>query len=129
MTMTGVARIGVGPHLSHVAVHDGIIHLSGVVSPGKSVLEQTRNVLAGIDELLRSAGGDKSRILAATVWLTDMRHFDEMNGAWEAWLPPGHAPARVCIEAKLSLPDFSVAIAVTAAELTSKRERCQTSNA
>lgn len=127
--MTGVERIGVGPQLSHVAVHEGIIHLSGVVSPGKSVLEQTRNVLTGIDELLHSAGSDKSRILSATVWLTDMRHFDEMNGAWEQWLSAGHAPARVCVEAKLSLPDFSVAIAVTAAQLTTTRERCQTSNA
>ena len=127
--MTGVERIGVGPHLSHVAVHDGIIHLSGVVSPGTSVLEQTRNVLAGIDELLQSAGSDRSRILSATVWLTDMRHFDEMNGAWEQWLSPGQAPARVCIEAKLSLPDFSVAIAVTAAQLITARERCQISNA
>src|SRR5215467_828127 len=62
-SMTGIQRIGVAPHLSHVAVHNGIVHLSGVVSPGKSVREQTRNVLAGIDELLQSAGSDKSKIL------------------------------------------------------------------
>jgi enamine deaminase RidA (YjgF/YER057c/UK114 family) len=114
--MTEVQRIGVGPHLSHIATHNGIVHLSGVVSPGKSVREQTRNVLAGIDELLQSAGSDKSKILSATVWLTDMRHFDEMNRVWDRWVSPGNAPARACIEAKLSLLDFSVAIAVTAAQ-------------
>ena len=114
--MTEVQRIGVAPHLSHVAIHDGIVHLSGVVSPGKSVREQTRNVLKGIDELLRSAGSDKSKLLSATVWLTDMRHFDEMNSVWDQWVSPGNAPARACIEAKLSLVDFSVAIAVTAAQ-------------
>ena len=114
--MTEVQRIGVAPHLSHVAIHNGIVHLSGVVSPGKSLREQTRNVLKGIDELLRSAGSDKSKLLSATVWLTDMRHFDEMNSVWDQWVSPGNAPARACIEAKLSLVDFSVAIAVTAAQ-------------
>ncbi len=114
--MTEVRRIGAGPHLSHVAIHNGIVHLAGVVSPGKSVREQTRNVLTGIDELLQSAGSDKSKILSATVWLTDMRHFDEMNRVWDRWVSPGSAPARACIEAKLSLLDFSVAIAVTAAQ-------------
>jgi len=114
--MTEIQRIGIGPHLSHVAIHNGIVHLSGVVSPGKSVREQTLNVLAGIDELLQSAGSDKSKILSATVWLTDMRHFDEMNSVWDQWVSPGNAPARACIEAKLSLLDFSVAIAVTAAQ-------------
>lgn len=114
--MAGVERIGVGPHLSHVAIHAGIVHVSGVVSPGSSVREQTRNVLTGIEELLRGAHSDKSRILSATVWLIDMRHFEEMDGVWAAWVSAGNAPARECIEAKLSLLDFSVAIAVTAAQ-------------
>jgi enamine deaminase RidA (YjgF/YER057c/UK114 family) len=45
-----------------------------------------------------------------------MRYFDEMNSVWDQWVSPGNAPARACIEAKLSLMDFSVAIAVTAAQ-------------
>ena len=114
--MAGVERIGAGPHLSHVAIHAGVVHVSGVVSPGGSVREQTRNVLTGIDELLRGARSDKSRILSATVWLTDMRNFQQMDGVWGEWLCAGNAPARSCIEAKLSLLDFSVAIAVTAAQ-------------
>lgn len=114
--MVGVERIGAGPHLSHVAIHAGVVHVSGVVSPGSSVREQTRNVLTGIDELLRGARSDKSRILSATVWLTDMRNFQQMDGVWGEWLSAGNAPARECIEAKLSLLDFSVAIAVTAAQ-------------
>jgi len=39
-----------------------------------------------------------------------------MDGVWGEWLCAGNAPARSCIEAKLSLLDFSVAIAVTAAQ-------------
>ena len=39
---------------------------------GKSVGEQTRDVLAAIDRLLAEAGSDKARILSATVYLSDI---------------------------------------------------------
>jgi enamine deaminase RidA (YjgF/YER057c/UK114 family) len=113
--MSAIDRIEVGRHLSHAAIHRDVVHLSGVVSPGCSVREQTQNVLTGIDELLRRAGTDKSRLLSATLWLTDIRDLDEVNRIWEGWVPAGCAPARECLEAKLSLLDFALAIAVTAA--------------
>ena len=111
-----VERLGVGPHLSHAAIHNGIVYLSGVVSPGKSVKQQTTNVLKGIDKLLKQSGTDKSKILTATVRLTDIRDYDAMNGVWDTWVSPGNAPARVCVEEKLSMLDFFVAIAVVAAQ-------------
>jgi enamine deaminase RidA (YjgF/YER057c/UK114 family) len=114
--MSTLQRIEPGPILSHAVIHNGIVYLSGVVSPGKSVREQTKNVLHGIDTLLARAGTDKSRILTATVRLSDIRQFDEMNSVWDKWVVPGHAPARACVEEKLSLLGFAVAIAVTAAQ-------------
>jgi enamine deaminase RidA (YjgF/YER057c/UK114 family) len=114
--MSNVERIEVGPHLSHAVIHNGVVYLSGVVSPGDSVRAQTKNVLRGIDKFLKRSGSDKSKILSATVWLTDMRKFDEMNSVWDQWVSPGNAPARVCVEAKLSMLDFAVAIAVIAAQ-------------
>ncbi len=63
------------------------------------VREQTEQVLGKIDDLLAAAGTDKSRLLTATVYLSDIRHFDDMNAVWESWLPPlypsrwAHAPA------------------------------------
>lgn len=114
--MKEVERIGVGPHLSHAAIYNGVVYLSGVVSPGKSVQEQTKNVLQGIDKQLKQAGTDKSKILSATVRLTDIRDYDAMNSVWDKWVSPGNTPARVCVEEKLSMLDFSVAIAVIAAQ-------------
>ena len=38
----------------------------------------------------------------ATIWLSDIGTFDEMNGEWDAWVPEGHAPARACVESKLA---------------------------
>ena len=44
-----------------------------------------------------------------------MDDFAEMNGVWDAWVAPGHAPARACGEARLAAPDLRVEVIVTAA--------------
>ena len=78
--------------------------------------EQTRQVLAKIDELLAQAGTDKTRLLSANVWLTDIGKFAEMNAVWDAWVSLGNTPARATVEAKLATPDFLVEIMVVAAQ-------------
>jgi enamine deaminase RidA (YjgF/YER057c/UK114 family) len=54
-------------------------------------------------------------VISATIWLSDMDTFNEMNGIWDAWVTPGATPARACVEAKLAAPQFTVEIAVIAA--------------
>jgi enamine deaminase RidA (YjgF/YER057c/UK114 family) len=83
---------------------------------GGSVAEQTRDILARIDQLLAEAGTEKSKILTASVWLADISKFDEMNSVWDAWVVPGNPPARACVESKLADPAFTVEIMVTAAQ-------------
>lgn len=113
-----INRIEPGPRMSKAVVYNGTVYVSGQVAhgaPGKSVAEQTADILAGIDKILASAGTDKSKLLAANIWLTDISKFDEMNKVWDAWLAPGASPARATVEAKLAAPQFTVEIAVTAA--------------
>jgi len=39
-----------------------------------------------------------------------------VNAVWEAWLPPGCAPSRACVQvARLASPGWKVEIAVQAA--------------
>ena len=47
---------------------------------------QTRQVLSNIDRLLASAGSNKSNILSATVYLSDIGTFAAMNAEWDAGL-------------------------------------------
>ena len=61
------------------------------------------------------AGTDKTKIIRAQIWITDMGRFNEMNAVWDAWVSPGNAPARACVESKLATPDFDVEIMVEAA--------------
>ena len=113
-----ITRVHVGPRMSQAVVYGGLVHLAGQVAsnaPGGSVADQTRDILARIDTLLGEAGSDKSRVLSATVWLTDIGTFGEMNSVWDAWVATGSTPARACVEARLANPQFTVEIAVVAA--------------
>ena len=67
------------------------------------------------DDYLAQAGTDKSKLLTAQIWLDDIRKFDEMNVAWDAWLSPGNAPTRACVESRMANPGIFVEILVTAA--------------
>lgn len=112
-----IQRSHTNQRMSQIVKHGGLVYLAGQVAsgaPGKSVAEQTRDILARIDGLLAEAGSDKSKILSATIWLTDIATFNEMNGVWDAWVAEGHAPARACVEAKLAAPEYTVEIMVTA---------------
>lgn len=75
---------------------------------------QTRDILAKIDALLAAAGTSKTDIVTAYIWLSDIATFDEMNAVWDAWVAPGSAPARACVEAKLADPSLRVEIQVYA---------------
>jgi enamine deaminase RidA (YjgF/YER057c/UK114 family) len=114
-----IERKEVGPRMSQIVVHGDTVYLAGIVAQankGKSVTEQTREILATIDNYLAQAGTDKSKLLRANLWITDMANFAEMNAVWDAWVSPGNTPARACVEAKLASPDYKVEIMVVAAK-------------
>ena len=111
-----IRRIEPGKRMSQAVVHGNTVYLAGQVSaPGASVAEQTWAVLVEVDRLLAEAGTDKSRILAATIWLADIADFAAMNSVWEAWIDPANPPARATGESKLAAPEYKVEIIVTAA--------------
>lgn len=112
-----IRRINTGSRMSQAVVHGNTVYLSGQVASSRSAdtAGQTREVLAAIDGLLAEAGTDKTRLLAATVYLTDMSTFNEMNAVWEAWIAPGCAPARATVGAPLASSAYRVEIVVIAA--------------
>ncbi|MES2033463.1 MAG: RidA family protein [Pseudomonadota bacterium] len=114
-----ITRLHAGPRMSDVVIHNDTIYLSGQVGePGASVADQTRQILAEIESLLAEAGGSKTSILQATIWLADMSDFAAMNAVWDAWVDGPNAPARATGEAKLASPEYKVEIIVVAARET-----------
>ena len=111
-----IERHGTTRRYSDVVAHGNTVYLVEVPETlDADTTTQTREVLASIDRLLAKAGSDKSRLLMATIYLTDMRDYAAMNEAWDAWVPEGTAPARACVEARLANPGYRVEIVVTAA--------------
>ena len=111
-----IRRIQTNDRMSQAVVHGDTVYLAGQVAEGDSVAAQTKAILGQIDALLAEAGTDKSKALTATIWLTSMDDFAEMNGVWDEWAKGGNAPCRACVEsARLALPKFKVEIGLTAA--------------
>jgi enamine deaminase RidA (YjgF/YER057c/UK114 family) len=113
-----IKRIGDQGNLCDAVVHNGLAYLAGHVADdpvSPSVYEQTKNILKQIDETLAQAGTDKTKILKANIWLSDISTFAEMNKAWAEWVAKGNAPARATVESKLADPKYKVEIMLTAA--------------
>ena len=115
--MNSIKRVNVVKRLSDMAVHHGVAYLAGQVPDDttQDITGQTAQVLATIDKLLAEAGTDKTKILMAQIFVANMKEFDGMNKAWDAWVAEGNAPPRATIEARLANPDYKVEIVVTAA--------------
>jgi enamine deaminase RidA (YjgF/YER057c/UK114 family) len=114
-----IQRFETGPRMSQVVVHGNTVYLAGVVAhkaAGESVTKQTQEVLSIIDSHLAKAGSDKSKLLTATIYLTDMKNFAQMNAVWDGWVSAGNTPARATVEAKLAAPQYGVEIMVSAAK-------------
>lgn len=103
--------------MSQLVSYNGQVFTAGQVAknPSEDVAGQTRQILAQIEALLADAGSDKSRLLNATIWLSDIRYFQAMNEVWDAWVDQGNPPARACVESRLARPELLVEIQVIAA--------------
>jgi len=105
-----------GEILSRAVVHGGTVYLCGLTSTDREldVAGQTKEVLAKIDDQLAECGSDKSRLLSATIYLTDIKLKPAMNEVWKAWLGDLNRPTRACIGGVELEPNVLVEIVVCA---------------
>lgn len=103
--------------LSDATEYNGVVYTAGQVSEDLTLgmKGQTTDVLRQIDALLAKSGSHKSRILSATVYVTDMALKPEMDEAWMAWVDQARPPARATVEARLGA-NVLVEIMITAAK-------------
>ena len=116
--MTEINRWHPTARMNQMVAYNGLVFTAGQVAEenaGKSVTDQTAEILRNIDSLLAEAGSDKSRILSATIYLADIAGFAEMNTVWDAWVAPDGKPVRATVEARLAGPEYAVEISVIAA--------------
>jgi enamine deaminase RidA (YjgF/YER057c/UK114 family) len=120
--MTDIKRIdvtqGPGPRMSRCVVYGDTVYLCGLTAADtkQDIKGQTKQILERIDHYLAQAGTNKSKLLAANLWIKDMANFADMNSVWNAWVDPENPPARACVKADMARPDVLVEIMVTAAK-------------
>jgi reactive intermediate/imine deaminase len=108
-------------HYSQATVHNGTIYVAtqlGIV-PGKpivvgSIEEQTEAALNNIREILKAAGSDLDKVLRVTVYVADIRFWDEVNAVYTKFFG-NHKPARGIIPCGTFHKGFQVAFDVIAA--------------
>lgn len=76
---------------------------------------QTAGALQELDRLLGEVGSDKTCLLQATVYLSDIAFKPRMDVVWNEWIGPAENwPQRACVGVELD-PGYLIEIVVTAA--------------
>lgn len=91
-------------HYSQAVEHNGTIYVSGqlAVDPETgakvhgSAAAQTQIVLENIELILKEAGSSKDKILKMTVYIPDVKLWDEVNEVYSNFFGD-HKPARVIV--------------------------------
>lgn len=90
-----------GGHYSQAVVHNGLVFLSGIlpITPTGEKLsqattsEQTEQVLANLDAILRAAGCTRKNVLRTTIYIADMEAWGSVNQLYAEFFGD-HRPAR-----------------------------------
>ena len=87
------------PIMHRVVEANGLVFVGGTIADDTtlSMGGQTENILKKIDSYLAEAGTDKTKLVAATIFVTDLSKKKEMDAAWTAWLSPEILPVRATV--------------------------------
>lgn len=113
---TDKAPKAIGPY-SQACTYNGFIYVSGqiplnpetnqlVVGP---VADQTHQVMTNLGAILEAAGSNLNRVIKTTVFLKDMKDFEEMNRVYAEFFP-GPKPARATVQVARLPRDVSIEI-------------------
>ena len=101
---------------SRATRHGGLVY-AVATAPGADITEQTRNTLAALEKNLVDGGADKTRIVQATVYLTDIANKAEMDELWCEWIGgPENWPQRACVGTQLAGKTLVEIVAVATAK-------------
>src|SRR4051794_33542951 len=76
---------------------------------GADVAAQTRQAIDNLRAILEAGGSSLGQLVKTTVFLSDLRTFDEMNAVYRELIPEPR-PGRSTIEARLARPELLVEI-------------------
>ena len=116
-----------GVPISKALISNGFLFISGQIGSAGGELvttsfeDEVRQVFHNIETILYEHKLTFNHIVSVTVYLTDMRHFDEMNAVYRTYFENRY-PTRTCI-AVAGLPKQARVELTTTASLTLETDR------
>ena len=110
-------------HYSQAIVHNGLVYVSGQlpIDPKdesrflETVEDQTFQTLKNVQAVLAAANSDKSLVLKATVYISDISIWAQVNQVYSSFFGD-HKPARTAVPTKNLPKGYLVEIDVIAAQ-------------
>lgn len=104
-------------HYSQAIIHNDTIYISAQLpihpETGEkqfgTIVEETERILKNIEIVLNKAGCNRNHIIKATVYITDMSYWNEVNEVFTSFFK-SYKPARTIISVKELHFGFKVAI-------------------
>lgn len=117
---TEKAPAAIGPY-SQAVVHNGVLYTSGQVPldpvtgeiVGSDIQSQANQVLKNLEQILKEAGTDFSKVIKTTCFLADMKDFAPFNEVYASYIT--EKPARSCVAVKELPKQVLVEVEVIAA--------------
>jgi 2-iminobutanoate/2-iminopropanoate deaminase len=107
------------PIMHRVVTHGATLYLGGMVAEDRSVgmAGQTEQILKRMEELLLECGSDRTKVLSATIFVTDLGRKAEMDEVWVRFFGAENLPARATIgAATLGGPETLIEVVCTASK-------------
>ena len=109
-------------HYSQAIEHQGLVYVSGQlpINPKSeeknvgSIEEQTEQVLANLEAILRKANSGKNHVLKVTVYISDIALWDSVNSVYSRFFGD-HRPARAIVPTRELHFGFQIEIEAIAA--------------
>ncbi len=114
----------IGPYNQAVKINN-MLFISGQVAMDpnnnnelikSSINDETHQVMKNLSAILEEAGMDFTNVVKATIFLSDMSHFNEVNSIYGSYLKVGEEPARETVAVKTLPKEVNIEISMIAVD-------------
>ena len=81
-----------------------------------SITDETHQVMKNLSAILEEAGMDFTNVVKATIFLSEMSYFKEINSIYGSYLKDGEEPARETVAVKTLPKEVNIEISMIAAD-------------
>ena len=114
----------IGPYNQAVKINN-MLFISGQVAMDpnnnnelikSSINDETHQVMKNLSAILEEAGMDFTNVVKATIFLSEMSYFKEINSIYGSYLKDGEEPARETVAVKTLPKEVNIEISMIAVD-------------